>query len=379
MDSNNRPTEICQQVVEFIDKGEVFAVALVLKAEGSTPRKAGVRAIIEQTGKIRGTLGGGLVEAEAQRRAVEACRSNLPVVFDMDLYGADRAANDPICGGSMRLVIDPTAAKDRESYAGMADAVRKRQRGVMITTVRTAKQMEVCSQWFLQEAIQSDAPFPGEEKINSCLARETPELFSVSIRDPMCRGHPARDSRAGRPRHVFTEVFVEPVIPKPLLLIAGGGHIGQALALQASLVGFDVTVIDDRQEFTEPALYPEGTITHCCDIPKKIAALSVGDDTYVVLVTRGHKLDAETLEACIHAPVAYVGMIGSRRKVTLIRKNFIESGIATAEQFDRVFTPIGLDIGAVTVPEIAASITAELIAVRRTGLVHKNSMKMDLP
>jgi len=363
MDNDHRPTEICQKLVEFIGSGEVFAMALVLKAEGSTPRKAGVRAVIDRAGKIYGTLGGGLVEAEAQRRAVDACRSNQPVVFDMDFYGADRTADDPICGGSMRIVIDPTASKDMESYAGMAEAVRKRQRGVMLTTVRTETQTQVASQWFTHEDIAPDAPFPGAEKINSCLAHETPELFTVSIRSP----------------EVLTEVFVEPVIPKPLLLIAGGGHIGQALALQASLVGFDVTVIDDRPEFTEPALYPDGTITHCCDIPKKIDALSVGEDTYVVLVTRGHKLDAETLEACIQAPVAYVGMIGSRRKVALIRKNFIESGIATAEQFDRVFTPIGLDIGAVTVPEIATSITAELIAVRRQGLTHKPSKKMELP
>jgi xanthine dehydrogenase accessory factor len=363
MDSNHRPAEICKQVVEFIDGGEVFAVALVLKAEGSTPRKAGVRAIIDKAGKIYGTLGGGLVEAEAQRRAVEACRSNQPVVFDMDLHGADRTADVPICGGSMRIVIDPTAAKDRASYAGMAEAVRNRQRGVMITTIRTTMQTEVSSQWFVQESILSDAAFPGAEKIGSCLACETPELFVKPDGGP----------------DPTLQVFVEPVIPKPLLLIAGGGHIGQALALQASLVGFDITVIDDRNEFTEPALYPEGTITHCCDIPKKIAALSAGDDTYVVLVTRGHKLDAETLEACIHAPVAYVGMIGSRRKVALIRKNFIESGIATAEQFDRVFTPIGLDIGAVTVPEIAASITAELIAVRRQGITHEPSKKMELP
>ncbi|MHC4440526.1 MAG: XdhC family protein, partial [Planctomycetota bacterium] len=206
-------------------------------------------------------------------------------------------------------------------------------------------------------------PFPGGEKISSCLKRETPELFSVNIRNPEAQ----------------SEILVEPVIPKPLLLIAGGGHIGQALALQASLVGFDVTIIDDRAEFTDPALYPEGTITHCCDIPKKIAALSAGDDTYVVLVTRGHKLDAETLEACINAPVAYVGMIGSRRKVSLIRKNFIESGIATAEQFDCVFTPIGLDIGAVTVPEIAASITAELIAVRRQGIAQTASKRKEQP
>jgi xanthine dehydrogenase accessory factor len=132
-------------------------------------------------------------------------------------------------------------------------------------------------------------------------------------------------------------------------------------------VGFDVVVIDDRPEFTDPALYPAGATTRCGDIPAQIAAGPVAGDTYIVIVTRGHKLDAEVLRACINSPAAYVGMIGSRRKVALMRRNFIESGLATEEQFRRVHAPIGLDIGAVTVPEIAASITAELIAVRRKG------------
>jgi xanthine dehydrogenase accessory factor len=359
MNSHQSTKDICQTIVEFIDGGEVFAVALVLKAEGSTPRKAGVRAVIDQTGKINGTLGGGLVEAEAQRRAIEACQSKQPLVFDMELYGPDRTADDPICGGSMRILVDPTAAKDRASFAGMAEALRNRRQGVMITTISTATQTETHARWFTQKSISSDAPFPGADNIRSCMQHEAPQLFA----EPGGGASPT------------LQAFVEPVIPRPLLVIAGGGHIGQALALQASLVGFDVTVVDDRAEFTELALYPEGTTTYCGDIPKKIAELSVGKDTYVVVVTRGHKLDAEALEACIHAPVAYVGMIGSRRKVALIRKNFIESGIATAEEFDRVFTPIGLDIGAVTVPEIAASITAELIAVRRKGIDHKISMK----
>jgi xanthine dehydrogenase accessory factor len=367
MNSHQSTKDICQTIVEFIDGGEVFAVALVLKAEGSTPRKAGVRAVIDQTGKIYGTLGGGLVEAEAQRRAVEACKSKLPIVFDMELYGPNRTADAPICGGSMQILLDPTAAKDRASYAGMAEALRNRRQGVMITTIQTSAQTQVNSQWFTKESVSSDIAFPGADNIRSCMVHEAPQLFA----EPRGGGNTVRHPH-GSPT---LQVFVEPVIPRPLLLIAGGGHIGQALALQASLVGFDVTVVDDRAEFTEPALYPEGTTTYCGDIPKKIAELSVGNDTYVVVVTRGHKLDAEALEACIHAPVAYVGMIGSQRKVALIRKNFIESGIATADEFDRVFTPIGLDIGAVTVPEIAASITAELIAVRRKGIDHKISMK----
>ncbi len=363
MDRNQRRTDIHQKVLEFIDDGVSFAVGLVLSAEGSTPRKAAVRAVIDETGKIWGTLGGGLVEAEGQRRAVEVCRTKRPIVFDMLLHGANRAADDPICGGSMRILLDPTAAKDRACYAHVAEATQQRRRGVMLTTVRTAERTEVTSRWFSAENIPADLPFPGAENVRSCLARETPELFVESSQNP----------------DVLTEVLVEPVIPKPLLLIAGGGHVGQALAVAADLVGFDVTVIDDRPEFTDPALFPEGATTCCGDIPEQIAALAAPGDTYIVIVTRGHKLDAETLEACIHAPVAYVGMIGSRRKVSLLRENFIQSGLATEEGFDRVFAPIGLDIGAVTVPEIAASITAELIAVRRKGIAHTGSMKTEVP
>jgi len=351
MDGNHRATDIHQRVVALIDSGRSFAVALVLKAEGSTPRKAGVRAIIDSTGKISGTLGGGLVEAEAQRRAVAACQSNCPIVFDLQLHGTDSADDVPICGGSMRILLDPTAARDRASYAQVAEAIRRRQRGVMLTTIRTAERTQVWPQWFPQGAIPSDAAFPGPDDIRSCLARERPQLFTESSQNP----------------DILTEVLVEPVIPKPLLLIAGGGHVGQALALQASLVGFDVTVVDDRPEFTDPALFPEGTTTRCGNIPKQIASAPIASDTYIVIVTRGHRLDAEALDACIHAPAAYIGMIGSKRKVALMRQSFVESGLATEEEFGRVYAPVGLDIGAVTVPEIATSITAQLIAVRRKG------------
>ncbi|MHC4170124.1 MAG: XdhC family protein [Planctomycetota bacterium] len=356
-------TDINQKIVEFIDSGRPFAVALVLQAEGSTPRKAAVKAVIDDTGKIHGTIGGGAVEAEAQRKGAEACHSEQPAIFEMVLHGADRAADSPICGGMMRVLVDPTAAKDRASYAEAAEAIRGRKRGVMLTTIRTGAGTEVKAQWFWAEPSPADTPFPGADKIRSCIARETPQLFV----EPSGGASPT------------LQALVEPVIPEPLLVIAGGGHIGQALALQASLVGFDITVVDDRAEFTQPDLYPEGTTTCCDDIPGKIAELSVGNDTFVVVVTRGHKLDAEALEACIHTPVAYVGMIGSRRKVSLIRENFIGTGLATEEEFDRVFTPIGLDIGAVTVPEIAASIVAELIAVRRKGITHEPSTTTGKP
>jgi xanthine dehydrogenase accessory factor len=346
--------DIYEKIVGFIDEGRTFTVALVLKTEGSTPREAGVRAVIDETGRIWGTIGGGIVEAEAQRLAVEACRSNRPIIFDQQLHGEKSTDETPICGGMMRILVDPTVAKNRACYVQVAKAIRHRQRGVILTTVHGAAPIEVEYRWLAQDAIPPDVTFPGVQNIRSCLDREVIQLFTKSSNEP----------------DIFTEVLVEPVIPKPLLLIAGGGHVGQALAAQASLVGFDVTVIDERLEFTDPALFPEGTRTCCGDIAEQVAAL-IEDDTYVVIVTRGHKLDANVLEACIHSRTVYIGMIGSKRKVALMRRHFIESGLASAEEFDRVFTPIGLDIGAVTVPEIAASITAELIAVRRKGIAHK--------
>ncbi len=350
MDENRYSIDVNRKILEFIDSAQSFAVAVVLNVdEGSTPQKAGVRAIIDRTGKIWGTIGGGFVEGQAQQYAVDACKSEQPILFDFLLDNAYSRDAGGICGGTMRILIDPTAAKDRATYAQVAEATRLRQRGVILTTARTTAHTEVTSQWFPQEAIPLDAAFPGADNIRSCLACERPQLFTESSENPK----------------LLTEVLVEPVIPKPLLIIAGGGHIGQALALAGSLVGFDITVIDDRTEFTDPALFPEGTTTRNGDIPKLITAQPIAGDNYIVLVTRGHKLDAESLEACIHTPAAYVGMIGSKRKVALIRKNFIESGLATEEEFDRVHAPVVLDIGAVTVPEIAASITAELIAVRR--------------
>lgn len=347
--------DVYGKAVEFIDGGRSFAMAVILDTDGSTPQQTGVRALIDATGETLGTLGGGIVEAEAQRRAVEACQSQRPIVIDIELKHAYSRDAIAICGGRMRILIDPKATRDRESYARAVDASKRRERGVLITTVREAEQTLVDVQWLPEDALSEAVAFPGADAIRSCLARETAQVFAPEQADPEAR----------------TTVLVEPVIPNPSLLIAGGGHIGQALARMAVTLGFDVTVIDDRPEFTNLALFPEGVTTRCGDVAREVAAFPVTGDVFIVLVTPGHKQDAEALEACIHRPAAYIGMIGSKRKVAMIRKDFVESALATENELDRVFAPIGLDIGAVTVPEIAASIAAELVAVRRKGGAQK--------
>jgi xanthine dehydrogenase accessory factor len=355
-----RPVDVHRKVAELARGRAGFALAVILSADGSTPQKAGVKAVIDAAGKIWGTLGGGAVEAQSQRRAVDSCRSGRPIVFDFSLLGASAADCGPVCGGSMRLLVDPTVAQHAENvqaYGQAIEAARRRQRGVLLTTLCTSLGAEASSrtdvrvQWLGENAAAGHSDFPGSQAITACLAGEVPRLFA--------------DSPA--PQEAI-EVFVEPVIPPPLLLIAGGGHVGQAVALQASQLGFDVTVIDDRPEFTNAALFPSSVNTRCGKFAEQLAAVPLEKDTYIVIVTRGHQHDAEALAACIHAPVGYIGMIGSRRKVALMRAHFLDSGLATEEEFNRVFAPVGLDIGAVTVPEIAVSIAAQLIAVRRGTL-----------
>ncbi len=332
--------DILRQTVQAIDAGRPFVAALVLSTDGSTPGKVGNRAVIERSGAISGTVGGGQVEAEAQRRAAEVCDGGAPLVLDFSLTGAAATAETPLCGGAMRLLLDPSAHAARDAYAAAAEALRRRKRGVLVTTLQHGTPPRVAVEWFPEGDVPSEAA-------RDCLEDEEPALTADEARG--------------------VEVLVEPVVPPPLLLIAGGGHIGQALARQAVLVAFDVTVIDDRPEFTDAALFPEGVRTRCGPVGEELAACDLGPESYVVIVTRGHRCDAEALAACIRSPAAYVGMIGSRRKVAMMRREFAESGRATEADLARLYAPIGLDIGAVTVPEIAASIVAELIAVRRRG------------
>jgi xanthine dehydrogenase accessory factor len=339
--------EFNQAIVDFADSGRPFAVATILQVSGSTPREAGTKAIIDADGAIHGTIGGGQVEAEAQRRAVDAIRAGRAVISDFVLSGSSAKDAAPICGGSMRVLLNPTVAAHRATYAQAADAVRQRRRGVLLTHVDTAhecREVAISVQWFAEDSLPLD--LHDCQAVHSAVASGTPQLLIRACR----------------------QTLVEPVIPPPLLIIVGGGHVGQALALQASLVGFQVIVMDDRPEFTDPSLYPPGTITRCRDIATELAQVPVAADTYIAIVTRGHQHDQRALAACVARPVGYLGMIGSRRKVALLRQALLDSGVATAEQFGRVHAPIGMDIGAESVPEIAVSIVAQLIAIRRRGI-----------
>jgi len=338
-------------IVEFADRGRPFAVAVILHTAGSTPCLVGAKAVIESDGTIHGTIGGGWVEAEAQRHANIAIRTGRPIVLDCDLYGNVPAGSGPICGGRVRGLIDPTAAQHRAAWAAAAAAGRARQRGLLLTAIQGGGVLRTTVHFLADPAASLAAGFPSPDTLQMVLRRERPELWRPEPRGP----------------EEHLEVLVEPLLPKPLLVMVGGGHVGQAVAMQANLVGFEVMVVDERPEFAAAARFPEHTALRCGPLAVELGGLPLDADTYVVIASHSHQRDAEALGACLRRGAAYVGMIGSRRKVALMRQDIVASGRATEAELARVHAPIGLDIGARTVPEIATSIVAQLIAVRRRG------------
>jgi xanthine dehydrogenase accessory factor len=162
-----------------------------------------------------------------------------------------------------------------------------------------------------------------------------------------------------------------PILPRVTLLLVGGGHVAQAVTRLAAEVDFDVWVLDDREAYASPQRFPAAQRRFVGDIGatlKELVRTEVGPSVYALIVTRGHSHDEEALYHLAQAPASYVGMIGSRRKIRLIFEDLLARGVPE-EALARVHAPLGFDIGSQTVPEIAVSIVAELIARRNLGTV----------
>lgn len=361
------PLDMLAAIEGFCLEDRPFALVTLLETEGSAPAEVGSQAIVEASGAIRGTVGGGALEARARERAVEAIALRRVHVFEFGLQGDDTSKPVPICGGRVRVLVDARAAKHREAFVCARRVRDQGGGGLLLTTVpgaaaspRADATVEIRVEWVDEAALKDRTGHPSPGELVEVLRREESRYFRVATSPDV-------------------GVLATAVVPKPQLLIVGGGHVGQALARQARLVGFEITVIEDREEFGRPALFPDGTMIGRGSIREQIERFPFTKNTFIALMTRGHQHDAEALELCLRRPHAYLGMIGSRRKVTMMRAAFIESGRATADEWARVHAPIGLDVGAVTVPEIAVSIVAELVAARRHGHPLKSCQPLSTP
>jgi len=173
------------------------------------------------------------------------------------------------------------------------------------------------------------------------------------------------------------EVFVEPVLPQPVAFIFGGGHVGKSISQAATLAGFATVIVDDREEFANRSRFPEAEEVFAAPYEEVFPKLPINETSFLIIVTRGHKDDLRVLRLAATSPAKYVAMIGSRRKVTEIVKALENEGLARAA-LERIYAPMGLAIGAVTPGEIAVSVVAEMIAVRRQASTGWRDLSMSL-
>jgi xanthine dehydrogenase accessory factor len=162
------------------------------------------------------------------------------------------------------------------------------------------------------------------------------------------------------------DIFVEPILPTPLLYIFGAGHVGYELSKAAGRAGFDVIVADDRDAYANRDRFPEVREVIAQDFDQALSGITPNESAYIVIVTRGHRDDMRVLRWAVQTPAKYIGMVGSKRKAITVFRELTKEGLKP-ELFERVHSPVGLDIGAITPEEIAIAIVAELIGIRRNA------------
>ncbi len=356
------------QLFNLLEEKKPLVLGVIVDTVGSAPQVPGASALFSTEGLIEGTLGGGLLEFDAQKIALEALKKRTSLISEFSLREDISAEEGAICGGEVRILIDASPKEHRDAFYNLSQSLKERQPGFLLTFINKfpGGKVSLLRYWIERaEKIPTDIERHlslFEEDIKSTLSERKPKLL---------RGKEDIFSEKAEERMLFSE----PIFPLPQLVIAGAGHIGQVVAHLGSLLNFDVTVIDGRAEFANKERLPTADHIVVDEIGKTIQNFSVSPDTYLVIVTRGHRYDADALRECIASEAAYIGMIGSRRKIKLMREQFLEQGWATPTQFDRVHAPIGIDIQSKTVEEIAISIVAQLVRVRSQTQNKREDMK----
>lgn len=312
--------------------------------------------LVNRQGEImQGSVGGGLLEAqviEEAKHSFAESRSSVIRRFECNASSSDEGM---ICGGSAEVLIELLGKEELSIFSKLCDLRNEGNDCVFLRVVDLSQR--VVKRMALKETTDDIAPQPPLDNLLKEL-----QISSDRFIQNLQQAH--RQETLKRVSCQSGEIIIEPIIGFQPLIIFGGGHIGTALSKIAATAGFSVAVVDDREEYAKPERFPEASLTLAVPFGKAFDRVNVTPSTSIVIVTRGHQSDREVLEHALSTPARYIGMIGSKRKVISLFERLREQGISLA-LLKRVHAPIGLDIGAVTAEEIAVSIVAELIRVRR--------------
>lgn len=336
--------ETTRAALSLLEAGEDFAWATILDSRGSTPRHEGAAMLVRTDGSIVGTIGGGPLEALVIKQAVGVLEAKNSRLTDFDSAELGMACG----GGGLVLIeyVDPTRPAVRELLRALLELLMGGRKGWLVTVVADVDDAGLLVSRCL---VDSDGSVTGEPPCAPETLRALAERGGTY--DRLVADAPAR-------------THVQPVGGQGTVYLFGAGHCGEKLAPVLSMIGFSTVVVDDRADFANGERFPTADRIV---VPESFAgvvdSLPLDQDSYVVILTRGHLHDKVVLAQALKTPAGYVGMIGSKTKVARTLQALQEEGFS-GDDLARVHAPIGLSIGAETPEEIAISIAAELIQVR---------------
>ena len=343
---------IFHDIVELLNQDQSFVLATVIDRSGSAPRAMGARMAALSDGSIRGTIGGGLLEGQVREIVPQVFqnRQTLTKEFRMTGKGFSKADPEMICGGRAEVLVefvDGGQSAQRKLYQALLSAIDGGQAAQLITAIpaQAGGAVGVCVVLADGSTVTAGAPVGDAGQVKALAesaSRHTPELMKRNEK----------------------RFLVETISDQGTVYIFGGGHIGQKLAPLCGTVGFKTVVLDDRPDYANRDVFDSPDRVLLIDtFEHALQNVELDENSYVVIVTRGHLHDTTVLRQVLQTKAAYIGMIGSRRKRDLIYQKLMGEGV-TAETIARVCSPIGVPIGGETPEEIAVSIAAEMIKVR---------------
>ena len=337
--------DVFDEILTALQTEDRVMLATIISTTGSTPAAALSKMLVKQGGIVSlGTVGGGCMEGDVLLHATRLFNTGKAEVLTFHL-NEDDIEHGLICGGSLDVLIEPIAREQIPLLKEIQSVRDEGEDGVLVRFINNSGVVE-----FVQLIRWRNGIMEGWSKAE--------QLSQYSIERAYHRNETVRlKVEQG-------EFILEPITGTPILIIFGGGHVSRYISRAASMVGFRVTIVDDREKYANAKRFPEAVQTLAIDFMEAFNQLKIKSSTYIVIVTRGHRFDEDILELALKTSAKYLGMIGSKRKVFTTFEHLVEKGISI-EGLRRVHAPTGIEIGAVTAEEIAVSIVAQLIRVRR--------------
>jgi xanthine dehydrogenase accessory factor len=336
--------KLIRSMIRNIEDRENFCLATIVTSDGSTPRGPGTSMIIRPEGSIEGTIGGGILEAETIKSSQEILKHKTSALKYFSLEKQDFDALDMTCGGRVEVLIQFMDAQSLDNirlFQDMQENVEKHVSFHFITSISALnEQLEIGQPFISIDGHGRKNPLITEHRLESYLTGH--QSYQVVV------------NPAGR-------FIIQAIAANACVYIFGGGHVGLKVYELAKFIDLNVVVIDDRLEFANPHRFPEADeVLVCDDYGRVFEKLPLNRSSMIVIVTRGHRHDAEVLEKALRTEAGYIGMIGSRKKIRGLYDGLIKKGF-TENDVKRVKAPIGLPIHAETPEEIAVSIVSEII------------------